>query len=198
MIPTAAVTKVPMIDEANNNLREISFGKQNFKSNKIMQSLPKSTPLTPSIDSWLNQLSSPHETARLNAYQQIIAKCPVTRDAIYRIKAKAIRECSPVILKVIIQIIKKYSTSELIDLDSLEFLCMHDWKKCRALFTEFIQTNKFTFAAQDYIKNNISLFSNIIKTNSMTLTPTPSQVFTIKNLTLQLQNLIHKFSNPQK
>jgi hypothetical protein len=56
---------------------------------------------------------------------------------------------------------------------------MHDWKKCKNIFTEFIQSNKFSFAAEDFMKNNNALFSNIIKNNTPTpLQPNSNQGFT--------------------
>lgn len=49
---------------------------------------------------------------------------------------------------------------------------MHDWRKCKHLLTDFVQTSRFTQAAEDYIRNNSHLFS----TGSVTKnTPPPSQ-----------------------
>jgi hypothetical protein len=61
---------------------------------------------------------------------------------------------------------------------------MHDWKKSKALFVEFIQTNKFSFAAEDFMKNNSALFSNIIKNNASTTPSNSNPTLTIKSLML--------------
>ena len=61
------------------------------------------------------------------------------------------RESSPNILKVIISLVKK--ASGIVNVDHLELLTYHDWKKCKYLLNEFIQTSKLSLPALEYVKN---------------------------------------------
>lgn len=62
-----------------------------------------------------------------------------------------LRECSPNILKTILSLVKK--SSAIINVEQLELLNYHDWKKCRSLLHEFIQTSKLSLPALEYVKN---------------------------------------------
>jgi len=44
---------------------------------------------------------------------------------------------------------------------------MHDWKKAKNLLLDFVQTNRFSLAAEDFIKNNSALFAVINPKNTI-------------------------------
>lgn len=43
---------------------------------------------------------------------------------------------------------------QILGLEHMELLMYHDWKKCKPLLIEFIQSNKLNLTALEYVKNN--------------------------------------------
>lgn len=109
------------------------------------------------------------------------------------IKSNTIRESSPNNLKLILQIVKKYCGLDPIDMETLEFVYKHDWKKAKLILQDFHNNNKFTTEASDYIRHN-----NIAVSNSKAAT-TPQGVIqqtTIKSFMKELDYLLSKMTNP--
>lgn len=62
-----------------------------------------------------------------------------------------VKESSPNVLKAIVSAVKKSSNT--ISVEHLEFLTYHDWKKCKYLLTDFIQSSKLSLPALEFVKN---------------------------------------------
>ena len=92
-------------------------------------------------------------------------------------------------LKIILQIAKKEAE---VGVEVVEFLAIHDWKKWRNGINEFINTSRFSPAAEEFMKNT-PLISNVQKT----IQPSNS-IVSLKTFTLELQNLMPKISSPSR
>lgn len=127
----------------------------------------------------LNDLTSLNESIRFNAYQEILTKSSYQdlKPLMYNIKSNAIRESAPNNLKLVIQIAKKYSGVDPIDLETLEYIYKHDWKKAKLTLNDFLTTNKFTPEASDYIRHN-----NLSVSNSKINNSTPQNAIQQTNL----------------
>jgi hypothetical protein len=206
--PAAVPLVVPMICESTAPVKSMKDLEKELKSrNKMEDVSAKSSSIQTNkansiLQMQLNDLSSQSEAVRLNSYQQIASKSPSLKDKdgiYFTLKSKATKESSPNILKLILLIVKKYSPSDTIDLESIEFLCMHDWRKCKHLLTEFVQANRISQAAEDYIRNNAQLFSpaSLPKaTPSQTLSTNSQSGVSIRQLMVELSALASKMSNP--
>lgn len=85
--------------------------------------------------SCLDDISSASEAVRTAAYQQIATKflSKDVRQFIKQMRNNSVKESSPTILKLIIQIAKKYVNNGTAELELVEFLIKHDWKKSKQL-----------------------------------------------------------------
>ncbi len=117
----------------------------------------------------LNDLISQNESIRYNAYQDILSKTSYNdlKPLMYTIKSNAIRQSAPNNLKLVIQLAKKYAGVEPIDLQTLEYIYKHDWKKAKLTLNDFLTSNKFTPEASDYIRHNNISISNSKVNNSI-------------------------------
>ena len=121
-----------------------------------------------------------------------------------------LRESSPNILKTIISLVKKASGT--VNVDHLELLLYHDWKRCKYLLTDFIQTSKLSLPALEYVKNmgiisslpnnnrrNIDREQNQMPSLSVgqsNMTHPPAVMNPLKQFYSSIQSLVPKMSNP--
>lgn len=122
----------------------------------------------------------------------------------FKNKVPMTRESSPSLLKAILNLVKKSAT--VISVEHMELLAYHDWKKCKHMLNEFIQTNRLSLPALEYVKG-MGLIATQPQANSKraerereqahgqsnfgapTLTP-------LKQFYSSIQGLIPKMSNP--
>lgn len=144
----------------------------------------------------LNDLISVNESVRFTAYQEIISKTNYAdlKPLMYSIKSNGIKESSPNVLKLVLQIVKKYAGLDPIDMETLEYVYKHDWRRAKLLLQEFHSNNKFTPEASDYIRHN-----NIAVSNSKPNASVPAaaaQLVTLKGFMRELEFLLTKMTNP--
>lgn len=143
-----------------------------------------------------NDLISTNESVRYNAYQEIITKTSYVdlKPLMYSIKSNGIRESSPNVLKQVLQIVKKYAGIDPIDMETLEYVYKHDWRRAKLLLQDFHSNSKFTPEASDYIRHN-----NIAVSNSKPNASVPqaaAQIVTLKGFIRELEFLLTKMTNP--
>lgn len=112
----------------------------------------------------------------------------------YSIKSNGIKESSPNVLKLVLQIVKKYAGLDPIDMETLEYVYKHDWRKAKFLLQDFHSNNKFTPEASDFIRhNNITLSNN--KSNP-SVPPAATQTINLKGFMRELEFLLPSMTNP--
>ena len=112
----------------------------------------------------------------------------------YSIKSNGIKESSPNVLKLVLQIVKKYAGLDPIDLETLEYVYKHDWRKAKFLLQDFHSSNKFTPEASDFIRHNNIAVSNS-KPNA-SIPPAAAQATTLKSFMRELEFLLTSMTNP--
>ena len=70
----------------------------------------------------------------------------------------------------------------------------HDWKKNKGLLVDFIQNNKLSLNALEYVRNH-GILSNPNKRDNSNII-NPHNTFSIKPLYSLIQNLLPKMSSP--
>lgn len=125
-------------------------------------------------------LVSTSESERYNAYQEILSKTSYVdlRPLMYSIKSNGIRESSANVLRLVLQIAKKYAGIDPIDTETLEYVYKHDWRRAKILLQEFHTSNKFTTEACDLIRH-YNLNASNSKPNG-SVPPAAAQVVTLK------------------
>lgn len=144
----------------------------------------------------ITDLISTNETVRYNAYQEIITKTNYAdlKPLMYSIKSNGIKESSPNVLKLVLQIVKKYAGLDPIDMETLDYVYKHDWRRAKLLLQDFHANNKFTPEASDFIRH-----SNIAVSNSKPNASVPhaaAQIVTLKGFMKELEFLLTKMTNP--
>ena len=83
----------------------------------------------------LEDIASQSESIRTNAYKILANKflAKDIRQFMPQIKQNAVRESSPALLKLVLQVAKKYANNGVAELELMEFLTKHDWKKNKTL-----------------------------------------------------------------
>ncbi len=113
----------------------------------------------------------------------------------FQIKSNTIRESGPNNLKLVLQIARKYSGTEPIDMETLDYVYKHDWRKAKISLQDFLSNNKFTPQASDYIRHNSSVaVSNSKVSYASSLNSPPAT--TLKSFMKELEYLITKMTNP--
>lgn len=113
----------------------------------------------------------------------------------FHIKSKALKESAPGILNQILAIVKKYCGSDVIELETIQFLCKHDWRKNKPVFQQFINSSKLSLNAEEYYRHHCDSTLANAKNLLNSQVAQHAQIPTIKTFTQQLQFLIPKMSN---
>lgn len=155
-----------------------------------------------------SDFDSPSENARLFAYQNLLQKPHqiIHQELIegFKNRVPMARESNPLILKVILNCVKKSVNNSPIGVDELEVLLYHDWKKSKSTLPDFIQNNKFTLSALELIKNQNILQVQANQSKRATLeggsnhqsSLTQSSQSALKLFYSSLQNFIPRMSSP--
>jgi len=79
-------------------------------------------------------IASTNESAKLQAYQSLVAK-PVP-NVISFLRSKAVRESQPNVLRAILTIYER--TAQELTRADLEYLMLHDWRKAKNFLSDFL------------------------------------------------------------